>query len=289
MSRRARVTLPALAAPVDQLWHVLLDIAENHRIDRTLIGGQMVLLHALEHGEVPPQVSQDGDIVANVRAAPAALTALVDGLTASGFTLARVSPDNLAHRYERHAAPRPIVIDVLAPEGLGANADLTTTPPGRTIEVPGGTQALRRTERVEVAHEGRVGVVPRPSLLGAIVIKAAACGVPGDKTRHLRDLALLCALVDDPFALADDLTGKDRQRIRLAAALLVPSAPAWMLLPPHLAGRGHPRLSSASRLRAAACGRVASDSGVHRLVTCRPSAPNAVLSVARALTRSTPR
>lgn len=35
-----------------------------------------------------------------------------------------------------------VSIDVLAPEGLGSRTDLTTTPPGRTLQVPGGTQAL---------------------------------------------------------------------------------------------------------------------------------------------------
>lgn len=40
--------------------------------------------------------------------------------------------------------------DVLAPEGHGPRADLTTTPPGRTLEVPGGTQALIRTELIPV-------------------------------------------------------------------------------------------------------------------------------------------
>ena len=58
---RPTITLPPLAHPVDELWHVLLDLAETLRAPWTLVGGQMVLLHALEHGQVPPQISQDGD------------------------------------------------------------------------------------------------------------------------------------------------------------------------------------------------------------------------------------
>jgi hypothetical protein len=62
-SPAAAVTLPPLPAPVDRLWHVLLDLASGLRVPWTLPGGQMVLLHALEHGQVPPQISQDGDLV----------------------------------------------------------------------------------------------------------------------------------------------------------------------------------------------------------------------------------
>lgn len=122
------------------------------------------------------------------------------------------------------------MIDVLAPEGLGERADLTTSPPGRTIEVPGGTQALNRTEHVRVMHEGRSGTIPRPTLLAAIVGKSAATALPNAE-RHYRDLALLCALVEDPFAMAEQMTSKDRHRLRLADALLEPSCPAWLLVP----------------------------------------------------------
>jgi hypothetical protein len=186
------VTLPALASPVDQLWHLLLDLAELP-VRWTLIGGQMVLLHALERGQVPPQISQDGDVVADIRTDQSALQNVVQALIGYGFALEAITTDGRAHRYVRPAEPKPVVVDVLAPEGLGAKTDLTTTPPGRTIEVPAGTQALQRTELVEVRHEGRAALVPRPSLLGAIVIKGRACALPGDSSRHERDLALLCS------------------------------------------------------------------------------------------------
>ena len=45
----------------------------------------------------------------------------------------------------------PLAIDVLAPEGVGARADLSTEAPGRTIEVPGGTQALQPRRRRHAA------------------------------------------------------------------------------------------------------------------------------------------
>ena len=149
-----------------------------------------------------------------------------------------MSPDGLAHRYARPAAPRPVTVDVLAPEGLGPRVDLTTTRPGRTIEVPGGTQALERTEFVDVIHEGRRGIVPRPSLLAALIGKGAACGLAGDSSRHLRDLALLCAVVPDPFDVREQLKGKDRQRLLRGGALFDRGHAAWQLVPNDIREQG---------------------------------------------------
>jgi hypothetical protein len=96
---RPTISLPLFGPPVDQLWHVLLDLAETLRAPWTLVGGQMVLLHALEHGQVPPQISQDGDVIANVRAARDAIGQVVAALQSMGFTVDGMSPDGLAHRY----------------------------------------------------------------------------------------------------------------------------------------------------------------------------------------------
>ena len=233
----AAIELPRMPAPIDQLWHVLMDLEERLTVPWTLVGGQMVLLHALEHGAVPPQVSQDGDVVADIRANRHALTLVVDVLDQLGFQLGGMSADGLAHRYVREAEPRPVVMDVLAPEGMGDRADLTTSPPGRTIEIPAGTQFLERSELVSIVHEGRTGRMPRPSLLAAIVGKAAAVELP-DPARHYRDLALLAALVGDPFELSERLTRKDRQRIRKANRLLDDKHPAWALLSPALRAQG---------------------------------------------------
>lgn len=240
---RPRVDLPPLAAPVDQLWHVLMDLAEALPRVWTLVGGQMVLLHALEHGRVPPQVSQDGDVVADVRAAPSAIGRVVAVLERAGFHVDGMSPDLIAHRYVRPASPKPVQVDVLAPDGLGSRTNVTTTRPGRTIEAPGGTQALDRTELVEVAHEGRVVAVPRPSLLGALVGKGVARGLPGDSSRHLRDLALLCALVLDPFEIREQLDKKDVSRLRCAGQLASSEHLAWALLPEAIRQQGQAAFS----------------------------------------------
>lgn len=79
----------------------------------------MVLLHALEHGQVPPQISQDGDVIADLRVDRGAVRAVVAALRERGFEVDGMSPTGLAHRYVLAAGLLPVKVDVLAPEGLG--------------------------------------------------------------------------------------------------------------------------------------------------------------------------
>jgi hypothetical protein len=120
------------------------------------------------------------------------------------------------------------VVDVLAPDNLGRRADLTTTPPGRTLEVPGGRQAVQRTEPVRVRLGERTGTIRRPSLLGSIIAKSAALSIktaPPD--RHYRDLAFLLSLPLNPMEFRDQMEKADRKKLALAAALHDPQHPAW--------------------------------------------------------------
>lgn len=151
-----------------------------------------------------------------------------------GFQLDGTSPEGLAHRYRRHS----VTIDVLAPEGLGPRTDLTTTPPGRTLQVPGGTQALARTELVPVRAGQSSGLVPGPSLLGAIVGKSVGVGVDDAPDAQRQDLALLLSLVEDPLQMADDLTPKDRQRLRSRPEMSDRDLRAWLMLTQDAADRG---------------------------------------------------
>ena len=64
-------------------------------------------------------------------------------LETAGSDVDGMSPTYLAHRYVRRGTMRPVTVDVLAPEGLGPRADLTTTRPGRTILTPKDSKRLR--------------------------------------------------------------------------------------------------------------------------------------------------
>jgi len=224
---RAPVQLPTLPGHDDALWATLVELGDVRPGDWTLIGGQMVFLHALEHDTVPPRVSTDLDILVNARIVSGAVGAFSADIEALGFELDGMSPEGIAHRYRRGT----VSIDVLAPDGLGSHTDLTTTPPGRTLQVPGGTQALARTEFVRVTTSTLTGRVPRPSLLGAIVCKAVAVGVDDAPDAQRLDLALLLGLVDNPFELIDQLSATDRRRLRARTELADETHPVWGRLP----------------------------------------------------------
>ena len=98
---RDPLVLPVLGELVDELWGVFLDLSEQLRVDWTIVGGQMVLLHALEHGVVPPTVSQDGDVMADVRSEQRSLQKVTSQLEGLGFELAGMDRDGTAHRYRR--------------------------------------------------------------------------------------------------------------------------------------------------------------------------------------------
>jgi hypothetical protein len=183
----------------------------------------MVFLHAIEHGATPPRVSTDLDVLVNARIAGRTPAAFASGLEELGFGQDRISPDGIAHRYRRNR----VTIDVLVPEGVGECTDLTTTPPGHTIQVPGGTQALDRTELVPVTSANRSGQIPRPSLLGAVVAKALTVGVDDAPVAQRLDFVFLFSLISDPFALKAQLTPKDRRRIRARKELLGGEHRVW--------------------------------------------------------------
>ncbi|HEY5834382.1 hypothetical protein [Streptomyces sp.] len=223
-----RLESDLITGPLVSLWGVLLDIADRMPDVWTLIGGQMVLLHGLEHGRTPPGASQDLDVLADVISHQQSLLLLVDVLKDLGFQPAGITPEGKVYRYTRIDADGTLTVDVLAPDKLGNRADLTTSPPGVTLEVPAGRQALHRTTSVSVQLDGRPGAIRRPSLLGAIVGKAAALGIPtAPKAKHYRDLAFLLSLPVNPLSLRSELSKSDRKKLALAKELSDPNHRAW--------------------------------------------------------------
>ena len=125
------IELPALAGTERELWDALLDLAERQPDGWTLVGGQMVLLRALEQGRVPPRVTRDLDVLADLRARPAALPQIVTTLTELHFEVELAAPDKSGHRFKRG----DVTLDLLAPDNLGARADLNTVGSVTTVLV----------------------------------------------------------------------------------------------------------------------------------------------------------
>lgn len=114
--QQPNLVLPNLPGYDEALWDALMQIARTEQLrEWTLIGGQMVLLHALENEAEPPRFSTDIDVLVNARVTAGGIRGFVKTLESCGFALAGESPDGVAHRYQSAQAS----IDVLAPDGLG--------------------------------------------------------------------------------------------------------------------------------------------------------------------------
>ena len=204
-----------LTSPGRATWLAIRELAMIVPIERwSVVGGQMVAIHAARFGVVPPRPTTDGDIVVDVRAyGRRAMREIADALLALGFAV-EMSPEGVT-RFTRATAK----VDLLAPEGVGP--DVVTSPPGHAVQAPGATQALERSERFTVRVDDTEFEIRSPSLLGAIIAKAAATTIPGtsdEGLRHQQDLVLLLSLaaMTSIRPMVDALTAKDRSRLRSA-------------------------------------------------------------------------
>lgn len=218
-----------------ELWFALMELSERSGA-WTLIGARMVELLAAENATRMTRLSLDADALADARVRPNAVRGLSQILVESGFELQEPTYFGEGHVFRRG----DVEIDVLAPEGLGARSEVarTTVPPAHTVEVPGGTQALRRTESVDVEVNGRRGRIRRPNLLGAILIKARAVDVDDVPDDQRSDLALLLSLVEDPESLAHELRTTERGWLKNRVEMNDLAAACWRGLPTPAGQRG---------------------------------------------------
>lgn len=200
------------------LWHAVADLADRMPGEWVLIGGLMVQLHALEHGITSVRATRDIDVLGQARP-PGALPAIDEFLRGEGFEPTLPDFDGFGHRYERG----DLVVDVLAPDGLNPPPELGGGV--KAVGVPGGSQALNRSEVVTVSIGGKEFKLRRPSLLGAILIKARSILGHADPQAQREDLLRLLALVDDPRAMSAALKTSERTWLREAEDRLNFQAP----------------------------------------------------------------
>jgi hypothetical protein len=204
-----RVDLPAEPPEVNALWDALLDLADEMPVPWVLIGAQMVSLHAWRTTAGSPRTSRDGDVLVNVRRSPAGTRLLAQHLDSRGFELQGPTRLGLGHEFVRGG----VSIDVLAPDNLGSRASLETLHRAHTVSVPGGTQALRRAEAIDVRLGARTSAIPIPNLLGAIILKFEAIAVDDVPDAQKADVALLLSLVTDSDELMRDLSSAERRLV----------------------------------------------------------------------------
>ena len=206
------IVLPAMPVEQTASWLGVLDLFERQPSGWTLIGGQLVHLYCAERGQFASRPTNDIDTVIDVRADPRMLESITTTLVGLGFEADGISADGAQHRWKRGAAS----IDVLIPEGAGERTGQRQGVTGsRTVPTAGGTQALQRSEKVAVSLSGREGHILRPTLLGALVVKAATLSNPSDpgKARHRLDFATLARLLTAGDIDRALLTSKDRSRL----------------------------------------------------------------------------
>lgn len=164
--------------------------------------------------------TRDSDVLVDIRTVDT--QDIARWLLARGFDLEGVSTDGIGHRFVRD----DITIDLLSIDHVG-NASRLTIPPARTVEVPGGRQAIARVARARVSVGGTKHVVPVPDWAGAILLKArASLSLPEDREKHLRDFALLLGLPVDLLEENTDLSDSEKKRVASAAELLTQET--WM-------------------------------------------------------------
>jgi hypothetical protein len=202
-----------------RLWASVGDLAVLLQAEWVLIGGLMVQLHAYELGVMDVRVTGDIDVLGQARP-QGALMRIDAALLRDGFEPEWPDREGYVHRYVRG----DMIVDVLAPDGMRPPAALG---PGRiAVGVPGGSQALSRQEAVRVRLDGRSFTLRRPTLLGAILIKARSLTVHHDRDAQREDLLLLLSLVEDPRATARDLKASERGWLRSAHEPLAFDRPA---------------------------------------------------------------
>lgn len=133
------------------------------------------------------------------------------------MTMPPVSNEDLGYRFEIDGS----IVEILGSEGV--RDDPKTLGKYTTFQVPGGTQALARSEIVAVSLDGGKPVyIRRPNLLGAILIKARVVKKQrAEKFESDRqDLIRLLSFVEDPRATAREFKGSERRWLREVGSLL---------------------------------------------------------------------
>lgn len=204
MADRPIVRVATTSDDSRRLWRTATQLAgELGEATRwAVIGGLMVQLHAFEH-QSDSRLTEDVDVLGDSRQRPSMTQHIAELLQRAGAKMEMPSRANssLAYKFEVDGA----LVEVLGPDGVRAKPK--TVGKYTTFEVPGGTQALNRSEVVMVSVDGEPPVaLRRPSLLGAILIKARVVAKERKKKfdSDRQDLVLLLSLIDDPRALATE-------------------------------------------------------------------------------------
>ncbi len=240
---RETVTVPTPLGGWNYPWDNVAELAAHVASDEwTLVGGLMVELHAALRGIPAPRTTVDVDLLIHVETARGRVQRLSSVLGDLGYSL--VEPADIrkgsAHRFTRsrrsadiggrmpgHDIVNVLVADHSAPRVMEKLRGFPMVPG------EGGTQALRRTINARLDINGKLVELSVPSVLGALILKAAAHRADSNNpSRHLTDAAMLLACVASPADARGTLnTGSDRSRLLYQHQQIGdPAHPAWLAL-----------------------------------------------------------
>lgn len=209
-----------------ELWRTVAKLAAAFGRDRRwcLVGGLMVALFAIE-AQQSQRVTTDIDFLTDARARPSGTAWATERLQALGATPRehQASERERGFRFDLNGQ----IVDVLAPDGLGL-LGATTTGKLKTIQIPGGTQALNRIEVVEIVVDEAAVALRRPTLIAAILLKARALRVHSRPEDQRHDLVTLLSLLDDPRAARSKVTAKELGWLRSISGRLSIEDPALL-------------------------------------------------------------
>ena len=227
----ASIVVPAAQGALDGAWRLLLALAGEPSAPRwVLIGGLLVELHAHEHAAAPPRITDDADVLVDVRTSPDGLPVMAKWLITQGLELDTPDPEGVAHRFRRADG---VTVDLLAPDHVGQRANLSTVPPARTIQAVAGSRLARSAQPARVTYRDMQGIIQRPAVPVTIVGKYRAyrndhSTRPAE--RHLTDVVFLLSLVGEPRRAASELVGSDHKYLQRLQAELQPEHHAWKSL-----------------------------------------------------------
>ena len=199
-----------------EAWATLVELYRRIGGGWTVVGGQMVYAHCMDRGYAKVRPTTDADAILDVRARSTILLDFTAALASLGFTPESNNMAGHQSHWERGTAR----VDVMIPTGLGKRASSRKGSKGGTaLETPGAQKALDRSQPVNVMWAGSTGgLVPLPSLLGALVAKARAYEVDrkAGRERHLEDFVALASIARPKDKLSD---GDKRELTTLSSGI----------------------------------------------------------------------
>jgi len=204
------IHIDPLDEAAERLWKTIGKIARALSGEQgwCLVGGLMVQLFAHDASQgVRP--TNDVDILTDARLRPSATKMLAEKLQSLGGQMQ--APSGIDHTDGYQFLVDGELVEILAPEGLSASTPPLTLGKLEAIRIPGGTQALRRTEEVDIViGSGHPVRLRRPTLLGAILLKARSLEVHRHPEDQRSDLILLLSLLSDPRTAQAELKGSEQ-------------------------------------------------------------------------------